>query len=155
MMQKQIFLEFPCFLRMSYTFVYNSGSIFSLFRPEYTPLFSLLHRILGDFLWCQRENERGSICADTVGPHHIPASPGIWWHTSALCLWASHGGTTPKAQVEQGDHATSSSEGHVLSNQTIIPTDFLSEVLPIPADMTGEEPALAWTTPLSLERTSS
>lgn len=64
----------------------------------------------------------------------------------------------PRPGPEQGpvlgDH-TSSSEGHMLSDQTTVPTDLWSEVLPHPADVTGGERASGWTTPLSPERASS
>ena len=50
-----------------HTFIYNSSSIFSLLRPEYTSLFSILHRILGDFQTTavSKENEEGEVFMQT------------------------------------------------------------------------------------------
>ena len=52
--------------------------------------------------------------------------------------------------VEQGPglrNHINCSEGCMLRDLITVPTDFQSEVLPLPADMRGGEPASAWTTP--------
>ena len=132
-------------------------------RPDstYTSLFSLLCRIFWDFqtLVVSRGKWREVMFVQTLWcHHHIPAPPVTWWHTIALCLWASHRGSPPKARVERGTvlgGLTSSYKDHVLSNQIITPTSLWSEVLLLPADMTGGEPTSVWTTYLNPERASS
>ena len=62
-----------------------------------------------------------------------------------------------KVQVERGPdlrNHINCSEGCMLWDLITVPTDLQSEVLPLPADVTGEEPASAWTTPLALEGAS-
>lgn len=98
------------------------------------------------------------VCADVMLSPSYTSSLSCMGTVSALCVWADHRGAPPKAQVEQGpnlgDH-TISCEGHMLSHQVTVHTDVQSEVLPLPTDLTGGEPASVWTTCLSPERASA
>ena len=142
---------------MSYTFIYNSSSIFSLFKPgkTYTPLFFLLHRILGD-LWCQKGNEtRWCLCRR----HEV---------TLIKQFPQAHGGMPLDSASEKATELPSQAPGREVvsprgSHQLLWRlhaqgSDYSThrppvEVLPLPVVVTGE-PASAWTTPLALEGAS-
>ena len=106
----------------------------------------------------KRKMKCGGVCADIILSPSYTSSLSCMGIVSALCAWAGHRGAPPKAQVEQGpdleDH-TISYEGHIFSHQVMVHTDVQSEVLPLPTDLTGGEPASVWTTRLSPERASA
>lgn len=104
-------------------------------------------------MWCQKENEvLGCLCRRYAVPiiYQFPQLHGD--SQCFLCLGRSQRG--PSQGPDLGDH-TISYEGHMLSHQVTVHSDVQSEVLPLPTDLTGGEPASVWTTRLSPERASA
>ena len=92
------------------------------------------------------------VCADVMLSPSYTSSLSCMGTVSAFCLGRSQRG--PSQGPDLGDH-TISYEGHMLSHQVTVHSDVQSEVLPLPTDLTGGEPASVWTTRLSPERASA
>ena len=85
-------------------------------------------------------------CCVTIN-FHLPQLQG---NMPVLSVFGQVTEVPPKVQVEQGPglrNHINCSEGCMLWDLITVPTDLQSEVLPLPADVTGGEPASAWTTP--------